>query len=411
MKRLLKNSSIIPMDVEIILYGYDVLLQDGKIIKIDKNIEDNEAEIIDCTSKFVMPGLINMHTHCANSDMLPLFIANGITSARNVWGNNIMMDWAREVEAGTRLGPTIYNTSPLIDGVEYWAGAEIVKTIDDAEAAVKRAIIGGFRIIKTYPDIPREAFIRLMELSNELHIPVVGHANKFVTTQELIDLGYHGIEHASILPDNEVDIIRLAKSGVWNCPTLTIIKEIDKFKNKNATCEEHRYHKYANSIERKDWDGIVNMIKARKSDFNFEKIAARSKLFAQHSNQYTMGTDNGNPGVVAGFSDHDELELMEKYMELTPYQVLRAATVNGARDLGIYSKVSTVTEGKISDLLVLDSNPLELLSNTRKIAYVIKGDKCYDRVALDSMIQSVLDMDVKDIVFAISNEINEPEKK
>jgi imidazolonepropionase-like amidohydrolase len=412
MKLLLKNANIVPMDVEQILESYDILIEKGRIISIMPSIDAPDAETIDCRGKYVIPGLINMHAHSANSDMLPLFLAKGVTSVRNVWGNSIMMNWAKEVDEGIRIGPTIYNTSPLMDGIEFWVGAEIIKSPKDAEAAVKRAIAGSYRIIKTYPDIPRDAFILLMEMANDAHIPVIGHANKFVSVQELIDLGYHGIEHASILPENEEDIIKVAKSGVWNCPTLTIIEELDKFTNKGASCEEHRYYKYVNENERKDWKGIVEMfIKNPRKSYNFLEIAKRARLFAQHSNNYTMGTDNGNPGVVAGFSEHDELELMVKYMELTPYEALRAATVNGARDLGVYSRVGTVTEGKISDLIVLDANPLESISNTKEISYVIKGEKFYDRPSLDKLIQDVMDMDVKDIVFAISNEVNAPDKR
>jgi len=412
MKLLLKNAKILPMDVDKVIEGYDILIKDGIIAKISVDIIETEVEIFDCSEKYIIPGLINMHAHSVNSDMLPLYLANGVTTVRNVWGNKVMMNWAREVESGIRIGPTIFNTSPLMDGIEFWVGAELIKTPMDAEIAVNRAIEEGYKIIKTYPEIPRDAFIRLMEVANELQIPVIGHANRHVSIQELIDLGYHGIEHASILPENDLDIIKLAKSGVWNCPTLTIIQEIDNFMNKGATCEEHRYYKYVNTNERKDWNGIVNMFRNNpKYGFEFYEIAKRAKLFAQHSNNYTMGTDNGNPGVVAGFSEHDELELMVKYMDLSPFEALRAATVNGARDLGIYSKVGTVTEGKRADLIILDKNPLESISNIREICYVIKGDKFYDKQGLEALIQGALDMNIEDIVFAISNEINSPENR
>jgi tetratricopeptide (TPR) repeat protein len=100
------------------------------------------------------------------------------------------------------------------------------------------------------------------------------------------------------------------------------------------------------------------------------------------------GTDTSNAFCMPGFSLHDELGLLVK-AGLTPMQALQTATLNPARFLGRERDLGTIEKGKIADLILLDSNPLEDISNTRKIASVIKGGTLLPRAALDDMLSQV----------------------
>ena len=97
------------------------------------------------------------------------------------------------------------------------------------------------------------------------------------------------------------------------------------------------------------------------------------------------GTDTLKPYLVPGFSLQDELEILAQ-AGLTPLQVLQAATVNPARRFNIQD-LGTVEPGKIADLLVLDSNPLLEIRNTRKIFAVIAGGRLVDKPALNQLAQ------------------------
>lgn len=105
-----------------------------------------------------------------------------------------------------------------------------------------------------------------------------------------------------------------------------------------------------------------------------------------HGVPMLVGTDVGNRYLYAGFSVHDEMELLVDEGKLSPLASLQAATLNAARYLNAVDSLGTINEGKIADLVVLDANPLESISNTRRIRAVVLGGRFFDRAALDSML-------------------------
>jgi imidazolonepropionase-like amidohydrolase len=421
MNTLLKNVNVIPMQREVVLRSRDVLIENGRITWIGHDSDPQltspsggrRRPVLDCSGKYLLPGLFDMHVHIASSDMFNLFLANGVTAVRNMWGFPRILEWAHEVETGKRIGPSIYSTSALIDGLESWVGAEIVKTTEEAEAAFRRAFAQGYRQIKTYPDIPREAYFRLASLARQYNLQVVGHANRNLSIDELIASGYHTLEHASILPTAGEDVIKVARAGMWNVPTMVVVRAIGDYGRDHKPLSECPYYAYVNANERRDWQGIIDVMRqaGRFSRFNAGECVDRVRLFLEYSDRLLMGTDNGNPGVVAGFSLLDELESSVSDFALSAYQVLRMATFNCAEYFGIADRTGSVQEGKDADLLLLDANPLEDISNVRKLSAVIKKGVIYERPKLDAMLEGVRNMKVEDIEFVGDNAINPPDKR
>jgi imidazolonepropionase-like amidohydrolase len=100
------------------------------------------------------------------------------------------------------------------------------------------------------------------------------------------------------------------------------------------------------------------------------------------------GTDSPNPSILPGFSLHEELKLLVS-AGFTPMEALQAATLNPARYLGKEKDLGTVETGKLADLVLLDANPLDDISNTQKIRAVIVNGRYLDRDKLDAMLTAV----------------------
>ena len=111
--------AVVPMDRERVLKNWTVVVADGRIrdlgpssaIKIPK-----EATLIDGRGKYLMPGLADMHAHTWEEAELPLFLANGVTTIRNMFGGPIHLRWKARIAAGDFVSPTIYTAGPIIDG-------------------------------------------------------------------------------------------------------------------------------------------------------------------------------------------------------------------------------------------------------------------------------------------------------
>jgi imidazolonepropionase-like amidohydrolase len=102
---------------------------------------------------------------------------------------------------------------------------------------------------------------------------------------------------------------------------------------------------------------------------------------------FMAGTDVGNEYIYPGFSLHDELALLVK-AGLSPMEALQAATRNPAKFLGVLDRLGTVEKGKLADLVLLDANPLEEISNTRRIAAVLVNGRYLPKEALRNLLAS-----------------------
>lgn len=134
--------------------------------------EAKAAEVIDGRGKFLIPGLWDMHVHWYDERFLPLFIANGVTGVRQMWGMVEHYQWRRRIQEGSLLGPRQIIASPIIDGPKpYWPDSIAVK--DATEGGSRSAIAGtmaptlsksircfrGMRTSRSPPNRRKKAFL------------------------------------------------------------------------------------------------------------------------------------------------------------------------------------------------------------------------------------------------------------
>ena len=399
---ILRNANLITMENDQVLYNMDLFVANGKIYKIAPHIDISDVPVKDCSGKFLMPGLFDCHAHMDSDDITEMLIAYGVTTCRTMWGFPETQQWRREIDAGIRPGPHVYSTGPLTDGVTYWEGSKIVTTPEEGHRAVLECIQGGYEYVKTYPSIPRDAFLEIMRTANELGIKVMGHGNYNVSFKELADLGYYSIEHISCLPDtkHEEDIIYLAESGMWSCPTVEVALTIENFVHQNGDLAKVPGFADMNPYWRNDWYKVTQWRKDkhRYDDYDFMEEIERERIFIKHSDRILLGTDVPNPGVTGGLSVYNELEHLVKYFGFTPYEALKCGTVNGAKSLGIEHKTGKLCEGMDADILVMTKNPLESVSNARSFVAVIKDGCYYDKAWCEDLLARVRNRTADEII-------------
>jgi imidazolonepropionase-like amidohydrolase len=413
-----------------------VIITGDRITAIGKSGAINaskDAQIVDASGKFLIPGLWDMHVHWYETDYLPLFIANGITGIRIMWGFPINHEWRKKIEAGQLLGPHQVIASPIVDGPKpYWRGAISVGTEAQARQAVTKAKQDGADFVKVYNFLPRDAYFVIADEAKKQGIPFEGHVPISVSAGEASRAGQKTFEHLlgilpacstrseelakaaradlaeemvsdkpsfsgshykalrqamldSYSPDKAIALFALLKTnGTWQCPTLTLLRMFG-YRDDPAFRNDPRLKYLPRSI-RDGWDQTKIDSAFAKQEFQLDlKVVGAMQ---QAGVGILAGTDTLNPFCFPGFSLHDELGLLVR-AGLTPMEALQAATLNPARFLNREKDFGTVERGKIADLILLDANPLEDIGNTKRIASVVYGGQFFPRASLDQMLSNV----------------------
>lgn len=166
------HASVVPMNREVVLADHTVLVRGDRIVEVGPARDvavPGDALVIQCAGKFLVPGLADMHVHLEDyEDGLVLFVANGVTTVRNMWGRPEHLDWRRLIEGGEVLGPTIHTTGPITDGEPpLWEGSAVVTTPDEGEREVLAQVEAGYDALKVMTNLRPEVFAALLRASRE----------------------------------------------------------------------------------------------------------------------------------------------------------------------------------------------------------------------------------------------------
>ena len=424
-----------------------VVIIGDRIAEMGKNGEirpPQNAETVNGEGKFLIPGLWDMHVHWYEKDYLPLFIANGVTGVRQMFGSPSHYQWRKEVEAGQWLGPHMLIASPIVDGPKpVWPGSIAVANASEARQAVIQVKRNGADFVKVYSLLSRDAYFAIADESKKQGIPFEGHVPESVSLEEASNAGQKSIEHLTgvliACSTREAELLRsaqdtsaaiaagqlsstgfwgpeyrqreklalesyspvkaatvfkqLQKNHTWQCPTLTVLRSM-AFSDDRSFTDDPRL-KYIPRDIVSSWDPKADIFLKTKTAEDwalskevFQKELALVGAMQRAGVEILAGTDTLNPYCFPGFSLHDELGLLVQ-SGLTPMQALQAATLKPARFLGQEKDLGTVAAGKIADLVLLDANPLDDIGNTRKISAVVFGGKYFSKASLYEMLAKI----------------------
>lgn len=180
-KYLFKNVSLLTMADSIIQENQDVLIEEGVIRKIGKNIEATEVIEIDGTGKYLMPGLTDMHVHLFKNHPLTktsllLLMINGVTSVRDMGGEVEKLTLRSEVKQNSVLAPNLYQSGPIINNAKDPYGLFVTATTpQEGRALVIQHKQSGYDFIKVYDGLSKDVYQAILDESHKQDILVVGH--------------------------------------------------------------------------------------------------------------------------------------------------------------------------------------------------------------------------------------------
>lgn len=417
----------------------NIFISNGRIEAVmPVDSKDFEAkDTIDASGKFVLPGFWDNHIHLRggdtlinnNENFLKLFIANGITTVRDAGGDltHAVMDWKTQIASEELVGPTIFTAGPKIDGPNgSWAGslevesqADVVKALDSLESL-------NVDFVKIYDSrISADNYLAAIEEAKKRGFTVSGHMPFTVTLDETINAGMDGIEHLYYImkgcASNEIEVtekLNQGEIGFWGAmpalmdgysdstaqTTFNTLKQNDVF----VVPTLHIGHtlSYLDEVDHSNDEylkymgsGIIQTYQGRiRSALNSSEEARENRkqldsFFGELAKclnsagvQLLAGSDSGafNSYTYPGISLHKELQAMVEN-GISPLDALRTSSVNGAKFLNQTEDYGEISKGKISDLVILEANPLENIENTQMIYSVIKGSQLFSKSDLKEL--------------------------
>jgi imidazolonepropionase-like amidohydrolase len=409
------NVAVVPMDRERVMPDQTVVVRDGRIDVIGPATEIDPppgAVVIDGRGRYLLPGLSEMHVHLPAPPTSPevidsvlfLFVANGVMVARGMMGDPSHLALRERVASGQVLGPSLYVAGPALEG-------GVVEDADTATALIREQAEQGFDLIKLI-DVQADVYDAIVRTAGEVGLPFAGHVPRAVGIRGAIEAGQTSIEHLdgyieALEPDEspirdadfftrtrqltlvadmtKIDALVSATrdAGVWNVPTLAMYESFFSPERGEAIRDRLPEVRYLPAEWVEEWvttknafhdDSTRNVMGFALTGPGAVRLLElrRQVVKALHDGgaRILVGTDALQLFTVPGFSVHREMELMAA-SGLSPYEILEAATRNVAEYAGAESEFGTIEVGKRADVLLLDANPLDDVSNVSRLAGVM----------------------------------------
>ena len=396
---LLRGANVIPMSREMILEtslvmeNQDILVTRNRIVKIANSGSldiDRNTKIIDVNGKFIIPGFIDTHAHWEfrtgdvlepHNWTLTANLAYGVTSGLDVQTSTKDYFAYRDFQStGQSIGQRAFMTGPGIFGFNdfqsYDATLSYLKRYSDHYNT---------KNIKSYLVGNRQQRQWVVIASKELNLmpTTEGGGDQKLDITHAID-GMHGNEHT--LPDSPIfsDVVELyAKTQTAYTPTLVVQYNANSLREYFFTrTEVHDDKKLQRFYPHNRLDELTQRRPGwiRDEEFQFREAAAQAAKIQR-------------AGGLVGVGGHAELQGLGYHWEMwafvmggmLPAEALRAATIDGARIIGIDEDLGSVESGKLADLVILNKNPLEDIRNSTAIYQVMQDGRLYDGETLDQI--------------------------
>jgi imidazolonepropionase-like amidohydrolase len=419
-----------------------VLVEAGRITQIAprrKLRPPRDSIVIDAKGRYLMPGLMDMHAHVYSPEDLVLYLANGVTTIRSMWGHASTLQLRDSVARGDTPGPTLFVAGQIVDGkpaIQY----PTLPLGDPAEveAVVARQAADGYDLVKIYSNMSLEVFDAVIAAGGRHGIEVSGHLPRQVSAPHAIAAGMGTMEHflevvgsllhGPAIPSLDLALLFRNTSGARAVAEAgekgtNLVAEVDEQKlaeiarlfaasetrvvptlvaMRNFTTAPNTanpaWDRYLTPSVRRTWQ---NGWRQRAENWPIELRRGEDAVYrlrlhvlaALHraGAKIMVGTDAPVPGVYMGLSVIDEVMTMPN-IGMTNAAALRAATLVPGEYLRRMPRGGGTVRGEIAvgaaaDLLLLQSNPLQDLAALRGAVGVMQAGRWYPAVELRTMLE------------------------
>lgn len=406
---LIRNARVFDSEAATLGPASDLLLRNGRIVSIsDAGQEKAPAQqVIDAGGRVVLPGLFDMHGHVGEWQG-GLHLAAGVTTVRDMGNDNASLQRLMAAErAGKLMSPSVVPAG-FIEGESPMSARNgfVIKDLAGAKRAVDWYAKNGYPQIKIYNSFPKEILRETVTYAHSLDLRVSGHIPVYLRAQDAVDAGYDEIQHINqvllnFLVDETTDtrtlerfylpakriadlnfdskpvqdfIATLAKGGVAVDPTITtfdfIRQRAGEMSSAFGMVADHMPPDVQRGLRVAEFD-IPDDETAARYNKSYDKMVEFVGRMYKAGVPILAGTDG-----LAGFTLQRELELYVK-AGMTPSQALQVATWNGAKFSRTLEDRGSISIGKRADLILVDGDPTQNISDVRKVALVIKNGTAY----------------------------------
>lgn len=367
------------------------------------------ARLVDGKGGYVTPGLINTHEHLAtvpnrkfSEAMMRRDLYGGVTAIRDMAGDTRALgDLARDSRMGVIAGPDIYYVA-LMAGPEFFSDPRTIDSAQggtpgqvpwmqaitrdtDLKVAVAMARGTGATAIKIYADLEPDIVRGIVAEAHRQGLPIWAHAMIFPTTpKEGIDAGVDVVSHSCMLAYEASEVkprayhrrapVDATKFQDGDNPAVAGVLRDMKRRGVILDATDYVYVTIERLAAKMGPDGPKGYCASGLA----EKITAQAH---REGVEISVGTDSPSPAGEQYPSVQDEMELLVRTAGMTPLQVIRSATLVGARAAGQDRQMGTIEPGKLANLVFVSADPSKDIGAMRRVTLVVKRGVAYPRSA------------------------------
>jgi imidazolonepropionase-like amidohydrolase len=359
----------------------NVIVRNGRIESLgpaDSTPLPPGVPIVDVAGKTILPGLWDMHAHAGLAEWGPVYLASGVTTARDMGGEFDVVTALRDAwRDGTALGPRLL-LAGLVDGPGPASfGHVTAANPGEGRAAVKEYQDAGFQQMKLYNLLDKPTAAAIIDAAHAAGMTVTGHIPNGLSMRDVVELGMDHIAHLTVrdTPGSDAmhDTIAFLKAhGTVIDPTISWNELLGRSPQTPIESFQPGFAHAAAPLQRLINGASGGQVTPEQAHDRLARSLAIIRALHDGGVPIVAGTDKGVPGVSVA----REIEL---YVEagLPPIEAIRAATAVPARVMGLAADSGTIAPGLRADLIVVDGNPLARISDIRNVTLVSANGRLF----------------------------------